>query len=1203
MRKDQGTKNRYKSKIVNASFFVISFVTVVLGCGQDSARPSEFHDSPPFVSFRDVPGVTDEEVKAIEALREQFGKNADNYFVYGVDYSIEAFPVYAGQDKEGGEYAGGEYAGGEYAVGGYAARFCEWLTDLFGIPFIPTLYTDDWDNLLAEFESGKVHFMGDLMPTPERRKNHFMTGAIAERSLRAFQLEGENSIIEIAKSRPPRLAFPKNFIPYNNVIETAEYAFETVFVDNFAHAYRLLAEAEVDAFVTMNTSEPVFDVYGNVVSETFFPLVFASVSFSTQNVSLAPIISVVQKALENGGRAYLTKLYTQGHYDYIRNKLFGQLTGEELDYIRSKPVVRVMAETGNYPISFYNDNENEFQGIAFDVLKELELITGLSFEIANTQHTTFISGTEILESGEVSMITELGWSRGRVGRFLWPETPIMRDYSILITKSEFPDIHFNELEDLSVGIVRGTAHAALFKSWFPGNTDYREYDSSDRSFNALAHGEVDALLARANYLLSLENYKEIAGYRVNLKLDNYFNCFFGFNKDEVLLCAIVDKVLKLIDLETISGSWTRKTYDYRAKMTTARLPLLIGATALSLIVLGLMLLIFRRQRQEGKRLENLVTERTEELNWQNSLMSTVNAAAAVLLEPNTDGGLSTINRSMEMVCQSIDADRVYLWQNARRDDGRLYFRQVCKWVSPKYAQSDDTGMVEFDYERTPGMQSMFSIGKSLNGPVDSLSEPDSKFFSTFKIRSILAVPLFFNDELWGFVRFDDCQNRCFFAEAGEYTLRSWGMLVVGAILRGNILQDLKNATDKAKNASQAKSRFIANMSHEMRTPMNVIVGLTDLMLEEDKPININENLNKINTAGNTLMGIINDVLDFSKIEAGRIELKPVQYEMAGLLNDIITLNMIRIEEKPIIFTFDITGDLPSSLIGDDLRVKQILNNLLSNAFKYTKKGTITFGATDCQWENEQDGAGANSVWISFYISDTGIGIREGDMAKLFTDYNQVDASANREIDGVGLGLSITKKFVEMMDGKISVESEYGKGTTFRVRIRQGFVGKQTIGKETVENICNFRYIDTKKQAQGKLVRPDLSYARVLVVDDFPTNLDVAAGMLGKYKMQVNCVTNGKDAIDLIAAEAPLYDAVFMDHMMPGMDGVETTLNIRALGTKYAKNLPVIALTANAVAGSEQMFLDNGFSAFLPKPLSIMSLDHIVQRWVRDKSRE
>jgi CheY-like chemotaxis protein/HPt (histidine-containing phosphotransfer) domain-containing protein len=233
-----------------------------------------------------------------------------------------------------------------------------------------------------------------------------------------------------------------------------------------------------------------------------------------------------------------------------------------------------------------------------------------------------------------------------------------------------------------------------------------------------------------------------------------------------------------------------------------------------------------------------------------------------------------------------------------------------------------------------------------------------------------------------------------------------------------------------------------------------------------------------------------------------------------------------------------------------------------------------------------------------------VGIRPEDVKKLFSDYNQVDAKSNRKIGGTGLGLSITKRMVEMMDGSVTVESEYGAGSTFTVRVRQRLITDIPIGAEVAKRLQNFRYSEHKRDRSSKLIRVQMPYARVLVVDDTPTNLDVARGLLKPYGMQVDCVSSGPEAIALIRTQGVTYNAIFMDHMMPIMDGIETTRIIRKeINTEYAKTIPIIALTANAIVGNEDIFLNNGFQAFLSKPIDIIALDTAVNHWVRDKLRE
>ena len=413
----------------------------------------------------------------------------------------------------------------------------------------------------------------------------------------------------------------------------------------------------------------------------------------------------------------------------------------------------------------------------------------------------------------------------------------------------------------------------------------------------------------------------------------------------------------------------------------------------------------------------------------------------------------------------------------------------------------------------------------------------------------------------------------------------------------HLQNELEVALKEAQDANSAKSSFLASMSHEMRTPLNAVVGLSELILNAGDVRGELENMvGTIHTSGLTMLGLVNDILDISKIEHGRFDLNPTEYDIPSLINDIISLNTVRIGEKPIKFILTLDENMPWQVYGDDLRVKQIFNNLLSNAFKYTNSGTVNWTIS-----YECDGT---DLWILSEVRDTGIGIKPDDIAKLFQEYSQVDTQTNRKAEGTGLGLSITKRLVSMMDGSISVESEYGKGSAFSLRLRQKFITDDPIGRETAHNLMGDRFSSTKRAQRVNLTRPDLSYARVLVVDDMRTNLDVAKGMLVPYGIHVDTTTGGQKAIEMIEAGTPRYDAIFMDHMMPGMDGIEATRIIREeIDSDYARNIPIIALTANAIAGNEKMFLSHGFQAFISKPVDMIKLDMVLRRWVRNKDRE
>ena len=437
----------------------------------------------------------------------------------------------------------------------------------------------------------------------------------------------------------------------------------------------------------------------------------------------------------------------------------------------------------------------------------------------------------------------------------------------------------------------------------------------------------------------------------------------------------------------------------------------------------------------------------------------------------------------------------------------------------------------------------------------------------------------------------------FFRTSGE-TIRDKdgnAIRVAGALMditeTKNILLDTERQKIEAEAANKAKSVFLSTMSHEIRTPMNAILGITEINLQNE---NLDESIRaafeKIYVSGDLLLGIINDILDLSKIEAGKMELDKSKYEIASLISDAAQLNMMRVGSKPIEFELDIDKNLPAYIFGDELRVKQILNNLLSNAFKYTAKGLVTLTVKSKPGEKNDD-----EIILVVSVSDTGQGISKEQVNRLFDEYSRFNTEANRSTEGTGLGMSITQKFLQLMNGTISVESKPGEGSTFTVCIPQGKIGNELLGSEMVENLHLFRTQSRAQMKRVQITRDQMPYGKVLIVDDVETNIYVAKGLLTPYGLKIDSVESGFAAIDKIK-NGNVYDIVFMDHMMPKMDGVEATRIIRNMGYDH----PIVALTANAVAGQADIFRKNGFDDFISKPIDIRQLNLVLNKLIRDK---
>ncbi len=380
---------------------------------------------------------------------------------------------------------------------------------------------------------------------------------------------------------------------------------------------------------------------------------------------------------------------------------------------------------------------------------------------------------------------------------------------------------------------------------------------------------------------------------------------------------------------------------------------------------------------------------------------------------------------------------------------------------------------------------------------------------------------------------------------------------------------------EVEQMARSKDTFFANMSHEIRTPINTIIGLNEMILRDDISDEIAENAINIQNASKMLLTTINDILDLSKLESGKMDIVPTQYEISSMFSDLVNLVWIRAHQKDLEFKVDIDPEIPSMLYGDEVRIKQVVTNLLTNAVKYTDTGSVTLTA-------KCERIAADQILLRISVQDTGMGIRKESLDDLFNSFKRVDESDNRNIEGTGLGLSISKQLMEMMGGKITVDSVYHQGSTFTIELKQRIVNVRPIG---AINFAAQKQLNQRARYRQTFIAPD---ARILVVDDNAMNLMVAVKLLRDTKVQVDTAESGKEALKKTAESA--YHLILMDHMMPEMDGATTLRALRSQSKGFCQKTPVIALTANVMSDAEQVYRNMGFDGYLAKPISTSLLE-------------
>lgn len=412
---------------------------------------------------------------------------------------------------------------------------------------------------------------------------------------------------------------------------------------------------------------------------------------------------------------------------------------------------------------------------------------------------------------------------------------------------------------------------------------------------------------------------------------------------------------------------------------------------------------------------------------------------------------------------------------------------------------------------------------------------------------------------------------------------TFGLVVLlhfNLIILLNFNRKLSVAAEAANQANAAKSHFLSTMSHDIRTPMNAIIGMNEMILRDSRDEQILMYSESIRAAGNTLLGIINDILDFSKIEAGKMEIINVDYNFVSVLNDLVNMVQRKADEKGLQFKLEVDNNIPRIMHGDEIRIKQVITNILSNAVKYTKEGSVTFSISSSKCEDDPE-----CVILHVSVRDTGIGIKKEELDKLFVAFERIEEKRNRNIEGTGLGMAIAQNFLNLMGSKIQVDSEYGKGSVFSFDLKQKVVKWEPVGEF---DAAYKRFIRERKQYRVQFLAPK---ARILVVDDTEVNLKVFVSLLSRTKMQIDTADSGDTCIALFKRN--FYDVIFLDHMMPDKDGIETIKEMKECTDTPNKKTPVICLTANAVSGMREMYINAGFDDYLTKPIDTDRLESML----------
>ncbi|MDR2367779.1 MAG: response regulator [Deltaproteobacteria bacterium] len=1017
--------------------------------------------------------------------------------------------------------SGKAFEGAEGKAGGFLIQLIEALSGTFGLEIGHVFMGPD------DLERGLRDGTVDLACELEGRRGWGLIktkSPIFKRQVTVFRKnlagQGEGALAlgngegQGEDGEPVRYGFLENSTVMGMVLGTDSQEVLPVYYKDFESAAEGLLAGEVEAFYDEPNAFVFFGRLREIEGKYFFPQVDSYNYLMTGDKSLASIISVAQKFLDAGGSEYLFNLHDFSLEEYRKIYFEKDLSPGQMAYLKSlramgKPI-RVGMDPDNYPVSFYNARSDRYEGLAPDALEMLESFTGLRFEMVNPGGDDDEGVDTLLGSGEADMATSVHYHPRDSVDFITGKVPLSVDRYALIGKGQTPELFISQVPYVRVGLVDVHNYSRVYRARFSDPHNVTEFATMDEAKKALDKGEVDYIMASINFLRKLTNFNEEPNYKLALVFYDEQLSYFHFAASKPELRDLMDEAMGFADMGRLRTQWGNKTFNYRQMFLKDVMPLCVIFVALLLGWLVALIRMNLRNRRLNENLGLLVAVRTgelvkakNELDYEKGLLSKILDSCPVSLIIAKDDDIVFINPfAMDFFGKKV-GDR---WSDSFLDEG----------MAKEYLD-------------------ILACGGSCNWKPISLKKADGDIC--------------------------DALLNCFSCDfKGQLSYVYW--LTDVTELRKKAIE-LAEAREIAENSSKSKSELLANMSHEIRTPMNAILGLSQLTLDTKLDEVQRDYLEKIVGATASLLGIINDILDFSKIEAGKISMEIIPFSLEETLEKTVDLFVFRAREKKLELILSVDPETPTRLIGDPLRLGQVINNLMGNAIKFTAKGSVELAVRPVPGDGDP-----TRVGLEFSVIDTGIGIEEEQRGKLFQAFTQADSSFTRRYGGTGLGLSISRGLVEQMGGRIWAEGEHGKGSRFAFTATFGLESGETYGAT-------------------EAARAPFKGLRVLAVDDYEPALRALSKDLRDLGIEVTEATDAQEALALV--KGPLGEsltAAIVDADMPGLGGFGLASEI----AKMPGPKPRVILTAAQDAAKLRARAKKpGGALVLAKPVTVRGL--------------